>query len=108
MRLRIVAISLSMGAAALMSSSAHAQNATPAEIEKALGQATPMAQAGEMKAYQADVRRTTAQPTPQNAQTPAGRVSLFRPATKAAGSMSSAAWTDWKPVSDDISASLRR
>jgi hypothetical protein len=103
-------IATSIAAAALMGSAAYAQNATPAEVENAFGQAAPVMREDKgamISTYATELTRwSSAHPVPQGDVVPANRIALAKPATRVVGSVSSPAWAQGKPMGEDISAVL--
>ena len=109
MRLGIMAAS--MVAAALMSSLAFAQNAAPPEVERAFKQAVPMKRTEQPSLHSEyrtqALKSSSSAPTPEDARTPARRLSLAKPPTRAVGTISSPRWADETPRGDDVSGVLQ-
>jgi hypothetical protein len=109
MRLGIIAVSI--GAAALTGSLAHAQNVTPAEVEAAFRQASPIMQSdqsGFVSRYTTEREVwSSARPSPKGDVMPSGIISLAKPATRFVDiTVSRPAWTGGTPAGDDVSAAL--
>jgi hypothetical protein len=108
MRLGIIVASI--GAAALMSSLAYAQNTPPPEVERAFKQAVPMKRAEQPSLYSEyrteALKSSSSAPTPQDARTSTSQLSLARPSTRAVGTVSSPRWTDETARGDDVSGVL--
>jgi hypothetical protein len=100
-------IAASMGAFAVMGSLAYAQNATRADIESAIKQSAPIAQADQGPAFVATQRVWSAKAlTPKGDSAPAGRVALLKPPARVAGSATSPDVTGWQSKSDNLSGAL--